>query len=87
MAPWPGAKFTQIREATEVLPGFWLFPTQFHESERSIIPSKRTALREIAVGAPKDAVFAELRAHRDRLPREIRVELRATLASCAAEFE
>lgn len=26
--PWPGAKFTQIREATEVLPGFWLFPTQ-----------------------------------------------------------
>jgi 7,8-dihydropterin-6-yl-methyl-4-(beta-D-ribofuranosyl)aminobenzene 5'-phosphate synthase len=26
--PWPGAKFTQIREATEVLPGFWLFSTQ-----------------------------------------------------------
>jgi 7,8-dihydropterin-6-yl-methyl-4-(beta-D-ribofuranosyl)aminobenzene 5'-phosphate synthase len=27
-SPWPGAKFTQIREATEVLPGFWLFPVQ-----------------------------------------------------------
>jgi 7,8-dihydropterin-6-yl-methyl-4-(beta-D-ribofuranosyl)aminobenzene 5'-phosphate synthase len=27
-SPWPGAKFTQIRQPTEVLPGFWLFPTQ-----------------------------------------------------------
>src|SRR3954452_10795368 len=26
-SPWPGAKFTQVREATEVLPGFWLFST------------------------------------------------------------
>jgi len=26
-SPWPGAKFTQIRAPTEVLPGFWLFPT------------------------------------------------------------
>jgi 7,8-dihydropterin-6-yl-methyl-4-(beta-D-ribofuranosyl)aminobenzene 5'-phosphate synthase len=24
-SPWPGAKFTQIRQPTEVLPGFWLF--------------------------------------------------------------
>src|SRR5882724_10106078 len=38
---------------------FWLFPTQFHESERSIIPSKRPVLREIAAGAPKDAVDIE----------------------------
>jgi 7,8-dihydropterin-6-yl-methyl-4-(beta-D-ribofuranosyl)aminobenzene 5'-phosphate synthase len=27
-SPWPGAKFTQIRELTEVAPGFWLFPTR-----------------------------------------------------------
>jgi 7,8-dihydropterin-6-yl-methyl-4-(beta-D-ribofuranosyl)aminobenzene 5'-phosphate synthase len=27
-SPWPGAKFTQIRAPTEVIPGFWLFPTQ-----------------------------------------------------------
>jgi 7,8-dihydropterin-6-yl-methyl-4-(beta-D-ribofuranosyl)aminobenzene 5'-phosphate synthase len=26
-SPWPGAKFTQIREPMEVLPGFWLFST------------------------------------------------------------
>ncbi|HZT63567.1 MAG TPA: MBL fold metallo-hydrolase [Burkholderiales bacterium] len=26
-SPWPGAKFTQIRAPTEVLPGFWLFAT------------------------------------------------------------
>lgn len=26
-SPWPGAKFTQIREPTEVLSGFWLFAT------------------------------------------------------------
>jgi 7,8-dihydropterin-6-yl-methyl-4-(beta-D-ribofuranosyl)aminobenzene 5'-phosphate synthase len=26
-SPWPGAKFTQIRAPTEVLPGFWLFTT------------------------------------------------------------
>ena len=38
---------------------FWLFPTQFHENERSIIPSKRPALREIAASAPKDAVDIE----------------------------
>ena len=25
--PWPGAKFTQIRTPTEVMPGFWLFST------------------------------------------------------------
>ena len=26
-SPWPGAKFTQIRQPTQVLPGFWLFTT------------------------------------------------------------
>ena len=35
---------------------FWLFPTQYHEAERSITPSKRPALRDIAAGAPKNAV-------------------------------
>jgi hypothetical protein len=38
---------------------FWLFPTQFHEAERSIIPSKRTRLRDIAAAAPNDAVDIE----------------------------
>ncbi|MGD0649929.1 MAG: DUF1802 family protein [Verrucomicrobiia bacterium] len=38
---------------------FWLFPTQFHEAERSIIPSKRPALREIAARMVKDAVDIE----------------------------
>jgi 7,8-dihydropterin-6-yl-methyl-4-(beta-D-ribofuranosyl)aminobenzene 5'-phosphate synthase len=27
-SPWPGAKFTQIRTPTEVVPGFWLFSVQ-----------------------------------------------------------
>lgn len=35
---------------------FWLLPTQYHEAERSIIPSKRPALREIAATAVKDFV-------------------------------
>jgi hypothetical protein len=30
---------------------FWLFPTQFHEAERSVIASKRPALRELAAQA------------------------------------
>jgi hypothetical protein len=38
---------------------FWLFPTQFHEAERSIIPSKRPRLRDIAAAAPKDAIDIE----------------------------
>ena len=38
---------------------FWLFPTQYHEAERSIIPSKRPRLREITAAAPKDAVDIE----------------------------
>jgi hypothetical protein len=38
---------------------FWLFPTQFHEAERSIIPSKRPRLRDMAAAAPKDAVDIE----------------------------
>lgn len=38
---------------------FWLFPTQYHEAERSIIPSKRPALQVIAAGAPQDAVDIE----------------------------
>jgi hypothetical protein len=35
---------------------FWLFPTQFHEAEQSVIASKRPALRELAANAPRDAV-------------------------------
>ena len=38
---------------------FWLFPTQYHEAEVSVIPSKRPRLREIASAAPKDAVDIE----------------------------
>lgn len=35
---------------------FWLLPTQYHEAERSVIPSKRPALREIAATTVKDFV-------------------------------
>jgi hypothetical protein len=35
---------------------FWLYPTQFHEAEQSVIPSKRPTVREIAATAPPDAV-------------------------------
>jgi len=38
---------------------FWLFATQYHEAERSIIPSKRPRLRDMAAAAPKDAVDIE----------------------------
>ena len=38
---------------------FWLFPTQYHEAERSIIPSKRPVLRELAAVAPRDFVDIE----------------------------
>ncbi len=38
---------------------FWLFPTQYHEAERSVIPSKRPLLREMAVAAPRDFVDIE----------------------------
>jgi len=46
---------------------FWLFPTQYHEGERSIIPSKRPALRDITAAAPKDAVDIEYYAVTDRV--------------------
>ena len=38
---------------------FWLFPTQYHEAVRSVIPSKRPHLREMAVAAPRDFVDIE----------------------------
>lgn len=38
---------------------FWLFPTQYHEAERAIIPSKRPRLRDIAAAASKEAVDIE----------------------------
>ncbi len=46
-------------------PQFWLFPTQFHEAERSIIPSKRPALQDIASRMVKDAVDIEFLAVTD----------------------
>ncbi|HVM60859.1 MAG TPA: DUF1802 family protein [Verrucomicrobiae bacterium] len=48
---------------------FWLFPTQFHEAERSVIPSMRPRLREIAAAAPKDAVDIEYYAVTDAVLR------------------
>jgi hypothetical protein len=57
---------------------FWLFPTQFHEDERSVIASKRPALRAIAQQANADAVAIQYFAvaesvhqltHRDQLAR------------------
>ena len=44
---------------------FWLFPTQYHEAERSIIPSKRAALRETAGAASKNFVDVEFFATAD----------------------
>ena len=38
---------------------FWLFPTQYHEAERSVIPSKRPLLRELAAATPRDFVDIE----------------------------
>ena len=38
---------------------FWLFPTQHHETERSVIASKRPALRQLATGAARDVVDVE----------------------------
>jgi len=46
---------------------FWLFPTQFHEAERSIIPSKRPALREITGRMTTNAVEIEFFAVADRV--------------------
>ena len=44
---------------------FWLFPTQFHEAEQSVIASKRPALRELAANAPTDAVDVQFYAVAD----------------------
>ena len=38
---------------------FWLFPTQYHEAECSVIPSKRPLLREMAAVAPRGFVDIE----------------------------
>jgi hypothetical protein len=38
---------------------FWLYPTQFHEAESSVIPSKRPAVREIAAAARPDQLVIE----------------------------
>ncbi len=35
---------------------FWLYPTQFHEAEPSVIPSKRPAVRALAAAASPDSV-------------------------------
>jgi hypothetical protein len=45
---------------------FWLFPTQYHAAERSIIPSKRPALRGIMAAASEEFVDVELFAVVDR---------------------
>ena len=44
---------------------FWLFPTQYHEAERSIIPSKRPALRELVFGHVTPALIAAKRKGKD----------------------
>jgi hypothetical protein len=44
---------------------FWLFPTQYHEAEHSVIPSKRSLLREMAAAAPRDFVDIEYYAMAD----------------------
>lgn len=46
---------------------FWLFPTQYHEVERSIIPSKRPDLRAIAALIESDLTAIEFYAVADRV--------------------
>jgi len=48
---------------------FWLFPTQFHEAEHSIIPSKQPVLRQIREAASKDFVDIEFFAVTDYVIR------------------
>jgi hypothetical protein len=50
-------------------PAFWLFPTQYHEAERSIIASKRPALKELAAAAPADSVDIQFYAVADPVVR------------------
>jgi hypothetical protein len=50
-------------------PSFWLFPTQYHEAERSVIASKRTALRDLAATAPSDGVDIQFYAVADPVVR------------------
>jgi len=54
---------------------FWLFPTQYHEVERSVIPSMRPRLREIASAAPKDGVDIEYYAVADAVVQITGVEV------------
>lgn len=54
---------------------FWLFPTQFHETASSVIPSKRPALREIAGRASPEFVDIEFYAVADPVVRIADVEL------------
>jgi hypothetical protein len=48
---------------------FWLFPTQFHEAESSIIPSKRIVLRSLASSARSDLVEIQYYAVADAVLR------------------
>lgn len=41
-------------------PAFWLFPTQYHEAEPSVIPSKRPAVRELAARARTSETGADI---------------------------
>ena len=44
---------------------FWLYPTQFHEAERAIIPSMRPALRQSAARTSDDFVDIQFYAAAD----------------------
>jgi hypothetical protein len=48
---------------------FWLFPTRFHESEESVIPSKRPVLKALAAQAPANSVRIEFLAVADLVVR------------------
>ena len=58
---------------------FWLFPTQFHEAERSVIASKRPALRELATNAPAGMVDIQFYAVADPVVPIAEAELLARL--------
>jgi hypothetical protein len=36
--------------------GFWLFPTQYHEAEQSVIPAQRGRVRELAATSTTDTI-------------------------------
>lgn len=54
---------------------FWLFPTQYHEDEHSVIASKRPALRELAARATAELIPIQYYAVADPVIRIAELQL------------